>query len=100
MIRSKYLNKQFGNWECIEVGIANVQLKKSKCPGRLNYCYYFERVCHDLDENINIKQIIKLNSSEAARVYHKNCTIEELLNRREKKETKKSLPSRSIHYKY
>lgn len=95
MIKSKYLNKKFGNWVCIEVGIANVQPKKSKKPGTLNYCYYFE----NQDYNVTYHTIIKLNSTEATSVYHKKQTIEEILDRRLMK-TKNKLPSRDVHYKY
>lgn len=78
--KSKYLNNTFGNWICVEVGLANVQTKKSKRPGKRNYYYIMKRITSD---NL-AEKMIRLNSTEASKVYKKELTVEDILDKREK----------------
>ncbi len=99
---SKYVGKKFDNgWICTAIGIATVQAKKkkngkglAKRPGHQNYYYVFERRTSD---NLADK-IIRLNSSEASKVYRGIICVEELLDIREKKPTKKIC--KSVHYHF
>lgn len=85
MRTSKYLNKQFGIWTCVYVGINNVQGKKAKAPGKRNYYYMFERRTSDNKAD----KIIRLNSTEASKVYSGKQTVEDILDAREAGRTRK-----------
>lgn len=88
MRRSKYLFKQFGEWQCTHVGVARTQPKNYKgtrlaCkrPHHNSYYYLFERITSD---NIAIKQV-RLNHREAAAVYRGDTTVEAIVETRESK---------------
>ena len=78
--KSKYLGNLFGNWKCTHVGIANVQGKKAKWAGHRNYYYIFERVTSDKV----CEKMVRLNSSEAAKVYQGLTTVEDIAQKRGK----------------
>lgn len=85
MKKSKYLGKQFANWTCIYVGLAHVQGKRTKSFGKRNYYYIFQRLTSDFIAS----KMIRLSSSEAAKVYQGKITVEEIAQKRElKKQTK------------
>lgn len=75
---SKYVGKNFGGWECVEIGIANIQGRKSKAPGARNHYYVFERRTSDNKAD----KIVRLNSSEAAKVYKGIKCVEEIVDHR------------------
>lgn len=66
--KSKYLGKKFGNWTCVHIGI---NVASSKYRG-MNYYYVFERITSDGKCN---KQV-RLNSSQASKVYKGSKTVE------------------------
>ena len=76
---SKYLFKKFGNWTCTHIGINNVQSKGAKAPYHQNYYYIFERLTSDGKAD----KMIRLNSTEASKVYRGVVSVEEILNKRE-----------------
>ena len=95
MRTSKYLNKEFDNgWKCIHVGIAKVQGKKAKRPGHCNYYYIFERRTSDNKTD----KMIRLNASEAAKVYRGEATVEEFLDKREGSKTNRFTRKVSWHF--
>ena len=97
---SKYLNKTFGNWTCTHVGIARVQSKKtakgkiSKQPGRQTYYYIFERPTSDG----KAEKLVRLNSTQAAKVYRGELTVEEVADLRQEKGTKAFKSKVSYHF--
>ena len=82
---SKYLGKTFGSWTCSYVGIANVQGKRVKGAGKRNYYYIFERITSDG----KAEKMIRLNSTEAASVYKGKLSVEDVLNKRESRRSRK-----------
>ena len=85
MKKSKYLQKQFGEWTCTHVGIARTQplfYKGTKIASRRpyhnTYYYLFERVTSD---GKALKQI-RLNCKEAAKLYKGQTTVEEIADSR------------------
>ena len=72
---SKYLFKTFGEWVCTYVDIAYVSGKNLKSFGTRNYYYIFERITRD-DKAF---KMIRLNSNQAAKVFHGKKTVEEYL---------------------
>lgn len=93
-IRSKYLNRQFGNWTCIYVGIATVQGKKAKWSGHRSYYYIFQRRTSDDKAD----KMIKLNSIEASQVYHGKILVEQILDKRETRVEKRFSRKVSYHF--
>ena len=79
MRKSKYVGKKFGNWTCVEMGLAHVCGKRTKVPGARNHYYVFERRTSDGKAD----KIIRLNSTEAARVYRGEVTVESLADMRQ-----------------
>lgn len=73
--KSKYVGKKFGRWKCVHIGI---NIATSRYRG-INYYYVFERVTHD---NKCYKQI-RLNSSQACKVYRGLRTVEDYLHSRQ-----------------
>lgn len=94
MIRSKYLNKTFGNWTCTHVGIAYVSGKKLKSNGTRNYYYIFERRTSDGLAD----KLVRLNSSEASRVYKGELSVEEVAEMR--KANNESEFARKVSYHF
>lgn len=88
MKKTKYLNQQFGNWTCTHVGVATktrVFKKGTKIrnsyPHHQTYYYIFERPTSDgLAE-----KLVRLNSSQAAKVYRGELTVEEVADIRQEK---------------
>lgn len=85
MKKSKYLQRQFGEWTCTHVGIARTQplyYKGTKIVSRRpyhnTYYYLFERITSD---GKAIKQI-RLNALEAAQLYKGHTTVEEIADDR------------------
>lgn len=94
-MRSKYLGKTFDfGWQCISVGLANVQGKRSKAPGKRNYFYIFERETRDN----KCKKILILNSSEAAAVWKGTTTVEYIAEARQRK--KEARIKKRINYHF
>ena len=95
MKKSKYLNRVFGDWECVHVGVARVQPKyknkrgedgkklKNKFPGHQSYYYIFERLTSDR----KALKTIQLNANQANLVLKGKRTVEDYA---EKKEAKRS----------
>ena len=94
MRTSKYLNRIFGNWKCIHVGVADVQPAfcrrkvngkrvRSKSPGSRQYYYAFERITSDQ----KAMKMIRLNAAQVRQVLHGTYTVEHFA---EKKEAKRS----------
>ena len=87
MRKSKYLNKQFGNWTCTHVGISRVQPKRtltgrqSRQPGHQTYYYIFERLTSD---NM-AEKLVRLNHAEAAKVYRGKLSVEQVADERQAK---------------
>lgn len=76
---SKYLGKEFGNWICVSMGINNIQGKRAKAPYHQNYYYVFQRKTSDG----KAMKSIRLNSTEASKVYKGKVDVETILTRRE-----------------
>lgn len=86
MRKSKYLGLVSGEWECTHVGVDCVQpafLKKrdnygnrvrSKYPGHQVYYYIFERPTSDG----KAMKMIRLNATQARRVWTGKSTVEEI----------------------
>ena len=94
MRTSKYLNRIFGNWKCIHVGVADVQPAfcrrkvngkrvRSKSPGSRQYYYAFERITSDQ----KAMKMIRLNAAQVRQVLNGTYTVEYFA---EKKEAKRS----------
>lgn len=94
MRKSKYLCKQFGNWTCTYIGINNVQGKRSAAPGKINYYYIFERITSD---NL-AEKLIRLNSSDAAKVYRGELQVEEIAEKRRSQTEEKFNRKISYHF--
>lgn len=94
MIKSKYYNKQFGNWTCTHVGLANVQGKKSKAPGARNHYYIFERRTSDGLAD----KMVRLNSSEACKVYRGEISVDQIVARRKEKKVADFAHKVSYHF--
>ena len=94
MRKSKYLNNLFGNWKCVHVGLNNVQGKKAKRPGNRNYYYIFERITSDK----LAEKCIRLNSTEAAKVYKGLTTVEKILDSRERRKAADYLRRVNYHF--
>lgn len=94
MRKSKYLGKQFGNWTCTHVGINNVQGKRAAAPGKINYYYIFERITSD---NL-AEKLIRLNSSDAAKVYRGELQVEEIAEKRRSQTEEKFNRKISYHF--
>lgn len=94
MKTSKYLNRTYiGGWICSAIVLNNVQGKRSKRPGNRNYSYWFERPTSD---GLATK-LIKLNSTDAAKVYRGELLLDEIADRRQ--ENRNSIPSsRKVGY--
>lgn len=96
---SKYLGKEFDNgWKCTYVGIASVHLrrkhKNAVSVGHINYYYIFERLTSD---NKALK-MIRLDSSEAAKVYRGERRVEELVQERMNSSQKRFTQKISYHF--
>jgi len=94
MRKSKYVGKQFGNWTCTAIGIANVQGKRAKWAGHLSYYYIMERMTSDN----KAEKMIRLNCSEASKVYQGLITVEEILDKREAKNSREFTRKVSYHF--
>lgn len=80
MRQSKYVGKTFDfGWRCVSIGLANVQGKRAKVPGKRNYFYIFERETRDN----KCKKILILNSTEAAAVWKGTTTVEYIAEKRQ-----------------
>lgn len=86
---SKYLNKQFGQWTCTHVGIAATSKKYNS-----NYYYIFERETSDG----KAQKIIRLSSTEAAKVYNGFTTVEDIAITRVKKYRKQHTKRVNYHF--
>lgn len=97
---SKYLNKQFGNWTCTHVGISRVQPKKtmkgtmSRQPGRQTYYYVFERITSDGAA----EKLVRLNHTQAAKVYQGMLSVEEIADARQAKGVSEFRTKVSYHF--
>lgn len=101
MKKTKYLNKEFGNWLCTYVGIARVQPKfyigtknVSKRPSHQTYYYIFERITSDK----KAAKLVRLNASEAAKVYRGVMTVEDFVSQREQRKENKFTQKISYHF--
>ena len=94
MRKSKFVGKQFGNWMCIHMGVADVQPTfcrrkvdgkrvRSKSPGSRQYYYAFERLTSDQ----KAMKMIRLNATQARQVLNGTYSVEYFA---EKKEAKRS----------
>lgn len=99
---SKYLGKQFGDWTCTHVGVATVQAKKkmnhkglAKRPGHQNYYYIMERLTSDS----KAEKMVRLTSTQAAKVYRGELTVEEIAEQRTAKNLTKFATKVSYHFK-
>jgi hypothetical protein len=101
MRKSKYLGMVSGQWVCTHVGVARVQPTfykgtRTEClrPGHQSYYYIFERMTSDN----KAEKMIRLNNIEAAKVWKKKVTVEEISDRREKKQAQKFARKISYHF--
>lgn len=101
MKKSKYLGKQFGNWTCTHVGVSWVApafyvgtRARQKRPGHRSYYYIMERLTSDG----KAEKMIRLNCNEAAKVWKKMITVEEILDKRESKKAYEFVDKVSYHF--
>ena len=94
MRKSKFVGKRSGNWECVHMGVADVQPAycrrkvagkrvRSKSPGSRQYYYAFERLTSDA----KAMKMIRLNATQVRQVLNGIHTVEYFA---EKKEAKRS----------
>lgn len=86
MKKTKYLNQTFGNWTCTHVGVSSVTRAyykgtkvRTKTPGHRNYYYLFVRTTSDG----KFDKMIRLNGSQASKVYKGEKTVEFYANYKE-----------------
>lgn len=91
--KSKYLDKIFGNWKCIHVGVANIQPAytnnydengkklRAKYAGHRNYYYIFERLTSDF----KAMKTIQLGYWQVTKVLRGECSVEDFANKKAKK---------------
>ena len=97
---SKYINKQFGNWNCTHIGISRVQPKRtqsgkvSKRPGHQTYYYIFERLTSDGIA----EKLVRLTASEAAKVYRGETTVEQIARNRQASKANEFKSKVSYHF--
>lgn len=101
MRKSKYLGMVSGKWVCTHVGVARVQPTfykgtRTEClrPGHQSYYYIFERMTFDN----KAEKMIRLNSAEAAAVWNKIVTVEEISDSREGKQARGFTRKISYHF--
>ena len=100
MKKTKYLNKVFGAWKCVSVGIARVQGKRtktnavSKQPGRQTYFYIFERPTSDGKAS----KIVRLSAQQAAKVYRGQLSVEDIVDSRVAKNVEAVATRVSYHF--
>ena len=101
MRKSKYLGMVSGQWICTHVGVARVQPTfyrgtRTEClrPGHQSYYYIFERLTSDY----KAEKMIRLNSADAAAVWNKIITVEEISDSREKKQARRFASKISYHF--
>ena len=94
MRKSKFVGMRSGNWECVHMGVADVQPAycrrrvdgkrvRSKSPGSRQYYYAFERLTSDA----KAMKMIRLNAAQVRQVLNGTHTVEYFA---EKKAAKKS----------
>ena len=94
MRKSKYVGMKSGTWECVHMGVADVQPAfcrrkvagkrvRSKSPGSRQYYYIFERLTSDS----KAMKMIRLNASQVRQVLNGTYSVEYFA---EKKEAKRS----------
>lgn len=101
MKKSKYLNKQFGDWTCTFVGVASVQpkflagtRKPRKSPGHQNYYYIFERITSDN----KAEKMVRLNAAQVILVDRGIKTVEDYAVAKAKKSTASFKDKVSYHF--
>ena len=101
MRTSKYLNKEFGAWQCVHVGVAYVQAKWKKAhrglakrKGARTYYYCFtRRTSDDLAD-----KMIRVDAQTAAKIYRGDITCEQILDEREARDQSKFTNMVSYHF--
>lgn len=91
---SKYYMQCFGEWLCTHVDIAYVSGKRLKSFGKRNYYYIFEK----LTKTGNSYEMIRLNSYQAAKVYHGKKTVDDFLKSKYKYKNSKFREYISYNY--
>ena len=102
MIRSKYLNRRFDNgWTCTHVGTASKSrvFKKgtrtrNEYPNHQTYYYIFERRTSDGLAD----KLVRLNATEAAKVWRGELTVEGIANERKEKRENDFVKKVSYHF--
>lgn len=101
MRKSKFLNFKSGNWVCTHVGVASVTptfyrgtKKRTKTAGHQNYYYIFERPTSDGKAD----KLIRLNATQAGKVYRGELTVEQLAEARQAKSEGKFTKKVSYHF--
>ena len=101
MRKSKYLNFKSGNWTCTHVGVASVvpafykgTKTRTKGCGHKNYYYIFERRTSDGLAD----KLVRLNGSEAAKVYRGEIAVEQIAEARRARKERKFTQKVSYHF--
>lgn len=102
MRKSKYIDKRFDHgWVCTHVGVARTQPKfykgtriECKRPHHQSYYYIFERVTSDS----KAEKLIRLDRSEAAKVWRKEIEVEAIVKARQARSERKFTQKVSYHF--